>query len=71
MMYETICYKTKKPLPFTNCTNFLAYYFNGREESAEKEVEKINYEKPKQLFNGEKIDWTNIEYFYVNRQEEM
>ena len=64
-MKNTICYKMK------NGKVFLAYYTNWSDERAQAEADKLNTEKPEKLFNGEPVDWENIEKFFVHKQEEM
>lgn len=73
-----ICYKTKAPIVYkkgtkheSSCDHFFSYYTYKTKEEAQKEVDKINRTKPKALWNGKKIDWTKIDYFFVTDQEEM
>ena len=77
-MSTVICYKLKNPMVFNkgtkwenSCDTFLAYYTAKNEAEAQKEVDEINATHPEKLFNGEKIDWNEIEKFFVSRQEEM
>lgn len=78
MMSTVICYRTKEPEIYSEGTkwekrefDFLAYYTYKTIEEAQKEVNKLNQMKPEQLWNGRKIDWNKIDYFYVEKQEEM
>ena len=68
-MKTVICYETKNPMFGRN--NFLAYYTNKNLEAGQAEAEKLNTEKPEKLFNGQPIDWNNVEYFFINKQGEM
>lgn len=77
-MSNTICYKTKEPVYYnkgtkyeSSCDTFLAYYTHKSDEEALREVEKLNAEKPAKLWNGDKVDWKKVEYFFVHKQEEM
>ena len=77
-MTNTICYKTKEPTYYNKgtkwektCDEFLAYYTCKNDKEAQEEVKRLNAEKPATLWNGEPIDWTKIDYFFVNKQEEM
>lgn len=68
-----ICYKLKNPVTFNGRdfhTEFMSYVLYDNRENAEKVVEKLNQEKPGKLFNGEKIDWDRIDYFFVNECNE-
>lgn len=74
MKMNTICYKTKEPTYYnkgtkyeTTCDTFLAYYTYKNDEEAQEEAKRLNTEKPATLWNGEKIDWTKIDYFFVNK----
>jgi hypothetical protein len=55
----------------TTCDTFLAYYTYKNDEEAKAEAERLNAEKPATLWNGQPIDWTKIDHFFVNKQEEM
>ena len=65
MMMTVISYETKKR------DKYLAYYTYKSVEEAQKEADALNTEKPTKMWNGEKIDWNEINRFYVKRQEEM
>lgn len=65
MMHTAICYRTKSG------KSFLAYYTYETVKEAEKTVEEMNRTHPKELFNGELIDWDEITEFFVNEQEMM
>lgn len=65
MMITVICYETK------NGDSYLAYYTYKTKEEAQKEVDELNTIKPIKLRNGEAIDWNNVNYFFVDEQEEM
>ena len=60
-----ICYTNK------NGETFLAYYTYKTFEEAKKEAEMLNTIKPEKLWNGIKIDWTTVDYFFADVQEEM
>lgn len=73
-----VCYKTKAPVVYNKGTKwettedkFLSYYTYKSQEEAQKEVDEINRTKPEALWNGQKIDWTKTDYFFVTDQEEM
>ena len=73
-----ICYKTKAPVVYNKgtkyesaCNHFLSYYTYKSQEEAQKEVDEINRTKPEALWNGNKVDWNKVDYFFVNDQEEM
>jgi len=75
-MMTTICYKTIKPVVYNEGTEyekkndtFLAYYTCADKEKAQYEVDTLNTTKPSTLFNGQKIDWTEIDFFFVDEQE--
>lgn len=78
-LYPAICYKLKEPIIYYKGTkqecnlgdDFLAYYFCGNEKTPELEVEKLNKERPAFMKNGTPIDWSKVNYFYVNMQEDM
>ena len=77
-MTTTICYKTKEPTVYnkgtayeSQCDTFLAYYTYKDMKEAQQEVDTINSQRPGTLFNGEPIDWTAIDHFFVSQQEEM
>ena len=80
MKVAVICYKTIKPTIYnegtkweSRCDHFLAYtHFPGVTiEQAQLECDKLNNEHPDKLFNGIKIDWNKIAYFYPSYQEEF
>ena len=60
-----VCYETKKG------ERFLSYYTYKNQAKAQKEVNEMNRTKPTKLWNGEKVDWTKVEKFFVSDQEEM
>ena len=60
-----ICYADKKG------ETFLEYYTYKTLEKAKKEAEMLNTTKPEKLWNGAKIDWTKVDYFFAGVQEEM
>ena len=75
-MTTTVNYKTKKPVYYNKGTKwesshdeFLAYYTFKSIEDAKVEVEEINRTHPSYLFNGQVIDWDEIDYFFVDEQE--
>lgn len=75
-MINTICYKTKNPIVYNAGTPyektesfFLSYFSYAPRAEVEAEAERLNTEKPKQLWNGQKIDWDKIDYFYADAQE--
>lgn len=61
---SVVCYKTKRG------NKYLAYYHYNK-EIAQHEVEKLNKYKPQEMRNGTKIDWNDVEAFFVDEQEEM
>ena len=69
----TICKKTKTAKKFGNeyVDTFLVYYIYKTKEEAEAEAEALNREKPAKLWNGEEINWNEVEYFFAHEQEEM
>ena len=74
----TICYKVKEPVVYNRDTKyeksynqFLSYYTYKTKEEAQKEVDEINATKPAKLWNGDKVDWTEVDHFFVDDQEEM
>lgn len=73
-----VCYKTKNPVYYNKGTKwettedrFLSYYAGKSREAAQKDVDEINRTKPERLWNGYPIDWEEVDYFYVDDQEEM
>ena len=64
-MTTAICYTTKTG------ESYLAYKTYQTVERAEAEVTALNTEKPARLWNGERIDWTKVDKFFVVRQEHM
>lgn len=74
MKVPIICYKVKVPKVYDNGStsdHFLSHYFYDTFEEAEKEAQRLNTEKPERLFNGQKINWNWVDYFYASVQEEM
>ena len=78
MMMNTICYKLKSPIYYnkgtkyeTTCDTFLSYYTHLNDEEAQEEAKRLNTEKPDKLWNGKAIDWAEIDYFFVHKQDEM
>lgn len=74
----TICYKTKTPVYYNkgteyekSCDQFLAYMTWKTIEKAQEEAEKLNIEKPTVLWNGEKVDWNKVDYFFADCQEDF
>ena len=61
----TVCYRTKRG------ETFLSYYTYKTPEVTEKEVKTLNETHPEKLWNGERVDWTKVEEFFVSEQEEM
>lgn len=72
-MSTVICYRAKKPLMINGKENWesLAWYTYKNLSDAQKEVDELNRTHPKKAENGLKINWKNIEYFFVDQQEEM
>ena len=77
-MSTVICYKMKEPVYYnkgtkyeTTCDTFLAYYTYKNVEEAQVEVDELNNEKPTKLWNGEPINWDEIDFFFVDEQEEI
>ena len=75
----TLCYKTKNPVIYNEGTQWeskhstflFCYLGNTKRETAESICNRLNTEKPSKLWNGHIIDWDEIDYFYLNEQEEM
>ena len=65
MMMIVICYETKQG------DTYLAYYTHKTKEKAQKEVDELNTTRPTKLWNGEAINWNNINHYFVDEQEEM
>lgn len=65
MMMTVICYETKQG------DTYLAYYTYKTKEEAQQEVNELNTTKPAKLWNGELINWANIDHYFVDEQEEM
>lgn len=63
-LYPTVCYTTKSG------KSYLAYYHYSK-EIAQHEVDKLNKYKPQKMWNDIKIDWDDVEEFFVDEQEEM
>ena len=57
-MMPVVCYRTKRG------NKYLA-------QIAQHEVDKLNKYKPQKMWNGVKIDWDDVEEFFVDEQEEM
>ena len=77
-MIRTINYKTNEPTVYNKgtqwekqCDEFLAYITNGSIEDAQAECEKLNAEKLSKLWNGRKVDWTKIAFFFASEQEDF
>ena len=77
-MMNTICYKTRKPVVYnkgtkyeTTCDTFLAYYSGKSRTELENYVNMVNAEKPETVERFGKVDWNEIECFFVKEQEEM
>jgi hypothetical protein len=73
-----ICYETKSPVIYnkgtkykSSCNQFLSYYTYKSQGEAQKEVDEINRTKPEKLWNGQKVNWTEVDHFFVSDQEEM
>ena len=70
----TLLYKTKEPVVYNKGTiyekredTFLHSYYRAQEE-AQKYVDELNATHPDKAWNGEKIDWNTIDYFFVGEQ---
>lgn len=70
----TLLYKTKKPVIYNKGTiyekredTFLHSYYRTQEE-AQKYVDELNTTHPDKAWNGEKINWDEIDYFFVGEQ---
>lgn len=61
-MMMVICYETKKG------GTYLAYYTYKTKEEAQKEADELNTTK---LWNGVAIDWSDVDHYFVDEQEEM
>ena len=62
-VFTTVCRRT------FDGREFLEYYTYLSKEDAQKEVDKLNEERPEKLFNGIKIDWNKTKEFFVSEQE--
>ena len=62
-MITTICYKVKN----TDRT-YLSYFTYKTREKAQLECNELNTKRPPRLWNGEKINWNEIDYFFVSEQ---
>lgn len=78
MKKTVICYKTVNPIYYNKGTKyettentFLAYYTYKTIEEAQEEVDALNATHPERLWTGERLDWAEIDYFFVSEQEEM
>lgn len=72
----TINYRTKEPVYYNKgteyekcCDTFLAYYTCKSIEEAKASVEKLNTTHPTHLFDGSPINWSEVDYFFVDEQE--
>lgn len=63
MIINGLCYKKKNGNTFLECYSYMD------EAQALKEAQELNETKPARLRTGKVIDWTNIEYFFIERQE--
>ena len=77
-MANALCYKTKNPVIYNKGTiwekqddEFLAMYVSYNDQEAQAIADKLNSEKPNELPNGRNINWNEIAYFYINKQDEM
>lgn len=78
MKKTIVAYKLREPKVYNKGTKyetkedtFLAWYTEKNKEVVEKEIKKLNEEKPERQPNGKKINWDEIEYYFVDEQEEM
>lgn len=77
-MANALCYKNKIPTIYNQGTvwekrhdTFCAMYVSNNDAEAQAIADELNKSKPATLPNGEPIDWTNVEYFFINKQGEM
>ena len=73
---NAMCYKTKEPVYYnkgteyeTTCDEFLFCYASCDDTIAYAEAERLNREKPEKDKRGRTIDWNEIDYFFINKQE--
>lgn len=73
-----ICFKTRKPIIYNENTQyetsrdtFLAYYTFKSVEEAQREADELNQSKPAKLFNGVRIDWNDVDFYFAKEQGEM
>lgn len=66
--YPTVCYQLKDS---EGGNQYLSYYCFKPIEEVELEVAEINATKPSKLWNGQNIDWTKVDHFFVHMQELM
>lgn len=81
MMTNTICYKQKEPTYYNKgtkwektCDTFLLCYVYGTDKQAQqrcKEMNELLATNPDKISKEHRVDATNIDYFFVNKQEEM
>lgn len=78
MLSNALCYKTKTPVIYNRgtkyektCDSFLAMYIGGTDAQAQAEADRLNKEHPDKFRWGEPIDWTKIDHFFINKQDEM
>lgn len=77
-MANALCYKTKNPVVYNKGTKwekqddeFLAMYVSYNDIKAQAIANDLNKNKPAMLPNGRPIDWNEIDYFFINKQDEM
>ena len=81
MLCNTICYKQKEPTYYNKgtkwektCDTFLLCYVYGNDEQAQQRCDEMNEllkTNPDKITKEHRVDATNIDYFFVNKQEEM
>lgn len=81
MLANTICYKQKEPTYYNKdtkwektCDTFLLCYVYGTDEQAQQRCDEMNEllkTNPDKITKEHRVDATNIDYFFVNKQEEM
>lgn len=76
MLMNTICYKQKVPTVYnrgtkyeSSCDHFLYVYASADKVQAQKRVDELNAKLAQGISKYDDLDMTNIEYFYLDRQE--
>lgn len=75
---NVICYKTKEPVYYnkgtkweSSCDHFLLCYTWANDEKTKAEVERLNRERPKDMYISRDMSIDDVDYFYASKQPEM